>query len=441
MIVDVTSSTLNEIRNPALREYAGIYVRIYEDFMEQVRTMGLEIEAEDTSAAVAQKTADLKREGAIVRNSDKSVYINRISPSCVACQTGIGSTTFFISLKCHRDCFYCFNPNQEDYDYFRQNTRDVVAELDELRKISPRMGHLALTGGEPLLHKEETYRFFDRARALYPSAHTRLYTSGDHIDRATLEALKQSGLKEIRFSIRMHDLTRGHRHTFDRLALAREYIPNVMVEMPVLPDTLDEMKDVLVELDRLGIFGINLLEFCFPLNNAEVYRQKGYKIKARPFRVLYDYWYAGGLPIAGSETVCLELLDFALEAGLKLGVHYCSLENKHSGQIHQQNDRVILPKRMYVSPRDYFIKTAKVFGEDIPAVRQELDRAGCREYLYDEEHQSLEFHVNHIARLKKMEIEIGISTQVVETRQNEFFLRELKVDVTTPQSFRLSKDV
>jgi pyruvate formate-lyase activating enzyme-like uncharacterized protein len=441
MIIDVTPSTLNEIRNPVLREYAGIYVRIYEQFIERVRTMGLEIQAEDTNAAVAQKIADLKRKGAMVRNSDKSLYINRISPSCVACQSGVGSTTFFISLKCHRDCFYCFNPNQEYYEYFRQHTRNVVAELEELRKISPRMGHLALTGGEPLLHKEETYRFFDQARALYPNAHTRLYTSGDHIDRATLEALKRSGLKEIRFSIRMHDLSKGHRHTFDRIALAREYVPNVMVEMPVLPDTLEEMKDVLVELDRLGIFGINLLEFCFPLHNAEVYRQKGYKIKARPFRVLYDYWYAGGLPIAGSETICLELMDFALESGLKLGIHYCSLENKHTGQIYQQNKSINLSERMYISPKDYFIKTAKVFGEDIPAVQQVLDKAGCREYLYSEEYQSLEFHVNHIARLKKLDVEIGISTQVAEIRQDELFLRELKVDVTTPQSFRLSKDM
>jgi hypothetical protein len=201
------------------------------------------------------------------------------------------------------------------------------------------------------------------------------------------------------------------------------------------------MKDVLFELDRLGIFGINLLELCFPLNNAEIYRENGYKVKARPFRVLYDYWYAGGLPIAGSETICLELLDFAISSGLNLGVHYCSLENKHSGQIYQQNSGVRLPKRMYVSPKDYFIKTAKVFGEDIPAVKQALDKASSREYTFSEEHQSLEFHLNQITHLKKMPIEVGISTQVLEPREHESFLRELKIDVTTPQSFRLSKDV
>lgn len=441
MIVDITRSNVNEIKNPALREYANTYVQIYQDFMDQVHAMGLEIEAEDTTEAVVQKIETLRKKGAVARNHEKSIYTNRISPSCVACQTGIGSATFFVSLKCHRDCFYCFNPNQEEYEYYREHTRDTLTELDEMRKTNLRMEHLALTGGEPLLYKDETVAFFEHARKLYPNSHTRLYTSGDHIDREILESLKRSGLKEIRFSIRMHDLAKGQRYTYDRIALAREYIPNVMVEMPVLPDTLDEMKDVLRELDSLGIFGINLLEFCFPLNNVDAYRQKGYKIKARPFRVLYDYWYAGGLPIAGSETTCLELMEFALEAKLKLGVHYCSLENKHTGQMYKQNSGHHLPRRLYFSQRDYFLKTAKVFGEDVPAVRQAFEKLGYNDFVFSEQHNSLEFHVNRISSLKKLNVCIGISSQVIETRENEQFLRELKVDTTTPQTFRLSSDV
>ena len=441
MIVDVTKSTLHGIHNPALREYASTYVQIYQDFMEHVYKLGLSIEAEDTSETVAQKVEALRKKGALVRNDEKSIYINRISPACVACQTGVGSSTLFVSLKCHRDCFYCFNPNQENYEFYREHTRDTLTELDEMRKTHPRMGHLALTGGEPLLFKEETVQFFEHARDLYPGVHTRLYTSGDHIDREILESLKNAGLKEIRFSIRMHDLAKGHRYTYDRIALAREYIPQVMVEMPVLPNTLEEMKDVLRELDTLGVFGINLLEFCFPLHNVEAYREKGYKIKARPFRVLYDYWYAGGLPVAGSETVCLELMDFALDARLKLGVHYCSLENKHTGQLYQQNSGHALPRRLYFSQRDYFLKTAKVFGEDVTVVQQALEKSGCDDYVISPEHDSLEFHVNQISSLKKLNIEVGISSQVIETRDKEPFLRELKVDVTTPQTFRLSKDV
>jgi pyruvate formate-lyase activating enzyme-like uncharacterized protein len=239
----------------------------------------------------------------------------------------------------------------------------------------------------------------------------------------------------------MHDLAKGQRRTLDNIALAREYIPSVMVEMPILPDTLEEMKEVLVELDRLGIFGINLLELCFPLHNAEVFREKGYRVKARPFRVLYDYWYAGGLPIAGSELACLDLMEFALDSGLKIGLHYCSLENKHTGQIHRQNKEWNPPKRMQVSQKDFFLKSAKVFGNEMQAVRQTLDQAGYRDYVISEEQKSVEFHIDQIGRLKNMDIEVGISTNVIELRGGQPVLRELKVDVTTPQTFRLSKDI
>lgn len=440
MILNVTDATLSEIKNPALRTYAETYVQIYRDFMEQVKQMGLEVESVDTNMQVMEHISAFRQKGAVVRNNNKSIYTNRISPSCEACQIGVTSTTFFVSLKCHRDCFYCFNPNQENYEFYLENTRDVVAELDNLHQSNPAIKHLALTGGEPLLFKEETYRFFEHARQQFPGAHKRLYTCGDHIDAETLERLQAASLDEIRFSIRMHDLARGQMRTFDNIALARQYIPNVMVEMPVLPNTLEEMKEILLRLDALDIFGINLLELCFPLNNPELYCEKGYKIKARPFRVLYDYWYAGGLPVAGSEDVCLDLLEFAIDKRLKLGVHYCSLENKHTGQIYQQNSGHSL-KTMYFSQRDYFLKTARVFGDDIQPVKQALDKTGYRDYHFNDQKGYLEFHVDRIKTLGKLDVEIGISSNVVEKRGEEFVLRELKVDVTTPQTFRFSKDI
>ena len=54
-----------------------------------------------------------------------------------------------------------------------------------------------------------------------------------------------------------------------QIAFTRQYVPNVIVEMPVMPDGFAEMKEILPELDHLQISGINLLEFCFPLSNAE----------------------------------------------------------------------------------------------------------------------------------------------------------------------------
>lgn len=438
MILDVNQTTLSNIKNPSLREYADIYVKIHQDFLRQIAEIGIDIEAHDNSARSTECITQLRKKGAVLRNGDKSIYTNRISPSCKACQIGVTSSTFFVSLKCHRDCFYCFNPNQEGYEYYREHTRDTVGELDALHKSNPAIRHLALTGGEPLLFKDETYRFFSHARQKFPAAHTRLYTCGDHIDVETLEKLQAAGLDEIRFSIRMHDLAKGQTRTYDNIAQAKKYIPNVMVEMPVLPNTLEEMIEVLLRLEALGIFGINLLEFCFPLYNAELFRVKGYKIKPRPFRVLYNYWYAGGLPVAGSEDVCLDLVEFALDSGLKIGIHYCSLENKHTGQVYQQNiTRQDMPL-VHFSQKDYFLKSAKVFGEEMALAKTTFEQKGITDYHVDEERNFIEFHTDKIKLLKKLDIEIGISTNVLEKRDGDTYLRELKVDVTTPAMFKSS---
>lgn len=437
MILDVNETTLNKINNPTMRSYAGIYVSIYNDFINQIKTSGIEIDPQDYSAQVNTKTKELEKEGAILRNNDKSIYINNISPACVACQTGRGSATYFISLKCHRDCFYCFNPNQEKYEYYLTNTRDPIIELEKIKNRRERVEHLALTGGEPLLHKEKTIEFFNYAREQFPDAYTRLYTSGDHIDVETLESLRDEGLQEIRFSIRMHDLAKGQRNTYDSIALASEYIPYVMVEMPVLPGTLEEMSEILVELDRLNLYSINLLELCFPLYNADIFNEKGFKIKKRPFRVLYDYWYAGGLPVAGSELVCLDLVKFALDNKLSLGVHYCSVENKQTGQIFQQNQDQNLSDTTYFSPQDYFIKIAKVFGEDIEPVKEIFSIMKYFGFEENQEHNSLEFQVKLIPMLASLNIEVGISSNVFEKRNGETYLRELKIDLTTPQKFKL----
>lgn len=441
MIIDVNRQTLQQIKNPSFVSYAKIYVGIYDQFMAQFETAGVEIDAACYQEQVAEKMAALREKGAIFRNQGKSIYVNQISPACEACQLGIGSATFFVSLKCHRDCYYCFNPNQENYDHFTQHQRDLVRELAEVRVAGQKIRHLALTGGEPLLHKEEAVAFYQYASDNFPDAFKRLYTCGDYADAEILARLKDAGLDEIRFSIRMHDLAKGHRFVFERIALAKQYIPHVMVEMPILPGTLETMKEVLLELDRLGVSSINLLEFCFPLLNAGAFRDRGFKLKARPYKILYNYWYAGGLPIARSELECLDLLDFAIDQQLTMGVHYCSLENKHTGQIYQQNLGQPVPPTHYFSDKDYFLKSAKVYGDDIPKVLKVLRQKRVKEFARNEDYDYLEFHVDQIRLLGKMNVAVGISSSVFEVRPDGQYLRELKVDLTYPGLFDPDQDI
>ena len=443
MIINIDPQTVAEIKNPVFHQYASIYVDIYKDFMDQVGQSGVEVDTKSYQEEIQSRFERLVEKGAVVRNDGKSVYINAISPSCVACQTGVGSATYFISLRCHRNCFYCFNPNQEGYDYFLnpENKRGLIAELDEVKAKGLKVSHIALTGGEPLLYKEDACAFFQHAKELFPQTYTRLYTSGDHIDEELLAQLRDAGLDEIRFSIRLHDQEKGIQYTLDRIGLAKAFIPYVMVEMPIVPGEVEVMKGVLRELDRHKIFSINLLEFCYPYYNAELFNQKSYLIKKFPYKVLYNYWYAGGLPVSQSELDCLELVEFALDEGLSIGVHYCSLENKHTGQIYQANHAQAYDELIYFSDKDYFLKTAKVFGEDISIVKDKLIRSRGGKFRVNEEHNYLEFQVHKIKNLKGLNVEVGISSSVMEVREDGSYLRELKVDLCHPDDFEFSTDV
>ena len=441
MIVQVNENSQKTIQNPDLASYAQRYLRIAEGSHQAITQTGIELSPVSCEPGIAARRQHLCSLGANFRNDGKSVVANRISPACEACQTGVGSATFFISLRCHRTCFYCFNPNQEGYDHHREHLRNPAKELEQLHAARTKIHTLALTGGEPLLFKDRVYDFFRAAERLYPAAHTRLYTCGDHADEETLKELQAVGLDEIRFSIRLHDSAQGHRHVFERIALAMQYIPHVMVEMPVFPGSFETMKGILLELEKLEIHSINLLELCYPFGNAEAFKERGFTVRNPPHHIVYDYWYAGGLPIDGSEEVCLELVAFALENGLKIGVHYCSLENKHTGQLYQQNVGQTLPSTTHFSQKDYFLKSAKVFGREMKAVMRAFRKQNFDNYTINRDYRFVEFPVSQIPELKDLNVEIGISSSVIEYRAGEQVIRELKVDLTTPQQFDLAHDV
>lgn len=440
MIINLTPKNIFQIANPDFLQYAQIYTRINENFEEQIRSTGMEFD-ENLDHETYPLLARLHKKGAAFRNSGKSISTHWLSSACNVCQKGVGTVTSFVSLKCHRNCFFCFNPNQENYSHFTLHKRECLQELKQMFRQGQKITHLALTGGEPLLHPKEMLDFFEYAKMKSPATHTRLYTSGDFLEREILQELKNAGLKEIRFSIKMDDPDALRKTVYDRIALAKEYIADVMVEMPVIPGSLPEMKNLLIELNQLKIPGINLLEFCFPFHNAKEFIKRGYLIKNPPFQVLYDYWYAGGLPISRSELECLYLMEFALDEQLKLGVHYCSLENKQTGQIYQQNYGQKVSDLMFFSSKSYFFKSAKVFGKDIDQVKNVFKQRNITQFQLNRDYKFLEFHVNQIQFLKDLNLEVGISSNIMETREDGQYLRELKIDLVYPEDFDLENDI
>jgi pyruvate formate-lyase activating enzyme-like uncharacterized protein len=444
LIEAITAGVWERIRNPAFKSSARDYLDIAADFRDQIRSCGLPISQECSRTVGDECVRALKSHGVVAANDGKSLSLGWLSPSCVTCRKGIGAATFSISTQCTRNCFFCFNPNQKDYIETRHHATDPAARLQLFYDQGFHYDDLALTGGEPLLHKEEALVFFRHAGELYPDAYTRLYTSGSFLDREYLRALCKVGLDEIRISIKTDDSEEERAHTLKRLEMSRAYIPHVVVEMPVMPDEFELMQRLLLTLDGIGINGINLLELCFPYHNAAAFARRGFEIKREQFRVLYNYQYAGGLPIAGSEDICLRLLEFALQKGLKMGIHYCSLENKFSGQVYLQNISFASSYGFCaMSERDFFLKSAKVFGRDIEPVRRILQRAGMRQFYHDTTEDLLAFVPESIPLLRRSlpNLEVGLSYQIVEPSDDGNILRELRIDYTTPRTFNPAQDI
>lgn len=446
MLTAINKANLSTLKNVRFRDYEKLYLDIQEQFYGQVEAFGLPFDRENSESCrmeTAKIVEELNTCGKVdFYNDAKSLCLGNKSTACKACAKGIGTATLFISFQCHRNCYFCFNPNQANYENCcrpNQPHNNWKAELDHMLKSGEKMTHIALTGGEPLLHKEEAVEFFQYVKDNFEDVHTRLYTAGDLLDADTLKKLKKAGLQEIRFSIKLEDTQRVQGNVLKKMALAQKYIPDVMVEMPVIPGTLDEMKVLLTKLDEMGIYGINLLEFCFPLNNVEEFQIRGFKIKFPPHQVLYNFWYAGGLPVAGSELECLQLLKYAKDQDMKLGVHYCSLENKHFGQIYRQNTSTpCKDKTMYFSEKDFYLKTAKVFGDDAKKAKDILKKKGITDYEWNNDYHFFQFNPKHIPELKGADVEIGISYNVQEERNGANMMRELKLDATTSETFELS---
>lgn len=424
---------------PTLRAWLDEYAVIERDCLDALAREGIDLAAvgrfDAETAAVKRR---LRAKGAAFRNGEASIVVGPLSPACAACSTGLGSKTFVLSMRCNRDCYFCFNVNQGDgaacdgfNDAWRAEVNAFAARCDEVT-------HVGLSGGEPLLFGEESVAFVRHVRSEHPDAHVRIYTAGDFLDEAILSALCDAGLDELRMSVKLDvrdacDSARVEAMLDDalrKLALAQRFVPAVMVEMPAIPGTGDAMRELLARLDDQGVFGINLLEFGYPMSDWEAFRARGFEVRNPPYVVAYDYAYPAGLPIDGSELLCLELLEYALDEGLSLGVHYCSLENKNRGQVFRQNAEVPLDPMLYkLDQEDFFYKTLKVFDGDVAVVRERFEALGAS-FAIDAGDGSLQCHPDWLEDVADLDVLSALSYNVVERTARGCSLRELKLETT-----------
>ena len=413
--------------NSVLEQSLGEYDEVRDNYIAALEGHGVAFaEAGSSDARIAELRERLAKAGAQFKNAGASIVYGWQSKACVECTGNKGSETFSTTFKCHRDCYFCFNYNVADYDTFvregcpwEQGLEDSLEQFDGLAAIG-------LTGGEPLLVLDDSIAFLERARSLYPDAHLRMYTSGDLLTEEGAIRLRDAGLDEIRFSVKQDDPVERQERVLAAMELAKRYLPDVMVEMPIIPGTGERMRELFDRWAEIGIDGINLLEFCFPFHSWDEYAKRGFEIRNPPFDVMYDYGYSGGLPVAGSEELCLEMMLYGIEQGVPFGMHYCSLDNKHRSEMRQRNERGAKLHPCYRFDKgDFFLKCGKVFGDDVERAERALIEAGCLNYLSSGADPSLCFPLRYLRKLKDRDIECAISFNVLVQEGRDVYLQEV----------------
>jgi hypothetical protein len=137
--------------------------------------------------------------------------------------------------------------------------------------------------------------------------YTWLYTNGILANREKLTALCNCGLDEIRFDLSAS----GYR--LEALEQALSVIPRITVEIPAIPEDISTVKQLMIDLERLGVDHLNLHQIrCTPYN-ANHLIDRGYTFVRGP-----------SVTVLESELTALALIQYALERDIALPINYCS---------------------------------------------------------------------------------------------------------------------
>lgn len=258
--------------------------------------------------------SEIKGKAGFLCNGTKP-FAHAISPGCRLCGEGYWSC-LFINNRCNCNCFYC--PTSQ-VDTSIPETQGITFDKAEkyigyIKKFG--FKGVGLSGGEPLLTFNTTIDFLSKIKKEFDdSVYVWMYTNGTLLNEAKAAQLAEAGLDEIRF-----DLTATEYNTKNlRLALGK--IPKITVEIPAIPDEIEQLRNMVIELDTLGVNYLNLHQMRLTPYNLKNLSNRNYTFSHGP-----------KVTVLESELTALEIINFVLHHGLRLPVNYCSFHYKNHYQ-------------------------------------------------------------------------------------------------------------
>jgi len=247
-----------------------------------------------------------------------SYKVGNLAKGCQYCVKG-SKLVLFVTGLCPRNCYYCPISDKKyknDIVYADEWQTDKIDEIIQEAKLIDAEG-AGITGGDPLCKMDRTIEYIKALKKYFGKKfHIHLYTSFDLVDEEKLKKLFEAGLDEIRFHADIED-----NKLWDKIDLVKKFNWDIGVEIPVIPDKIEETKKLIDFFqDKIRFFNLNELEFAD--NKFSKLGDMGFEAKDR---LSYG--------VKGSQDDALKILDYAEKKYPNINVHYCTAKLKDSIQM------------------------------------------------------------------------------------------------------------
>ncbi len=288
------------------------------------------------------------------RFSGTKLTTHGISPGCNFCGRGEWSC-LFINGICNARCFYC--PSAQDREDHPMTGTLEFRTPEEYVAYVEKFGIQAVSfsGGEPLMTFDRVVQYLKALRAkISRPLYIWMYTNGLLVTGDILKTLADAGLDEIRFDIS------ADRYRLDALKKAVNVIPHVTVEIPAVPEDLEQTKQVIRQLHDEGVNFLNLHQIrCTRFNLPKLIRRG------------YTFLHGPKVTVLETELTALELIRYALDQKIGLPVNYCSFTFRHQFQragALKRNARLIRTSHQGITPNGH-IRTLGISGDPAAVLR------------------------------------------------------------------------
>lgn len=285
-----------------------------------------------------------KIENIYIDDRSKDVYYKTRSIWCTHC-TLWKWCTVVLSYKCHRDCFFCYEETPLDpkvkIDPYNKNDMDKIYKIIDDSFSNPANRTLAVTWGEPFLFIDKVYEIFEYVNEKYPWKHKRIYTTWEFFNDEKLAKLKSLWLDELRISIKPWE-----EPNIAWYKLAKKYVKDVLIEMPIMPNSKEYMIDILTKIDNEKcIDWINLNELTFNNLNSSKYKENNLMLDlpSDEKEIYHRYYDISKIEIwvYWSKLLALELIEYFSKNNATFFMHYCDLDTvSHHHFIYKKDSAI-----------------------------------------------------------------------------------------------------